>query len=323
MRLIGKIEITARALEPVIHGGGSSGNTQTARRMEDVHGNRVPFISGNSIKHKMRDAAVRFALDAMNIPDQSMFKAEVDLLFSGGSLSASGAAINLQRCRSMEALFPALSLFGYSAGNAIVEGKAKFNHWHLVCAENAYKFPSRIQGHADSALRAGAAIREEFGTRHDQTLKAAGLRMLSGEVQDEQAKGKSKALEKKRADSSDKGDSVQMIYNFESIAAGATLFGNVEFASLTEIEQAALASAFHYAAIDSIDGQPVMTIGAKSAVGYGRVRLELASSLRVMPATFTDATSLAVLGDSAAASYTAHLRDRRDEIMAAIREACA
>lgn len=67
----GDAKIHAIALDAIHHGAGTSGNTQILR-MQDIIGPdgkpaRVPFISGNSLKHMIRDGAVRFALGAMGV----------------------------------------------------------------------------------------------------------------------------------------------------------------------------------------------------------------------------------------------------------------
>src|SRR5690606_24279007 len=159
MRLTGKIDIRATALEPIVHGAGTSGNTQLLRMQEIVYDGvpcRVPFVSGNSVKHRLRAAAVQYALDAMGVEDHTLTKAEVVLLFSGGHLSKGGAAIDLEQCRKLEGLLPPLSLCGYSAGNTMTESKIRVSHLHVVCRENAWRLPDDLVGHSAAQMRVGA-----------------------------------------------------------------------------------------------------------------------------------------------------------------------
>ena len=80
MKHTGKIEIIATALEPIVHGAGNSGNTTLLRTQDwiyiDATGQavrcRVPFVSGNSVKHRLRTAAVSYALDAMGVEDGTL-----------------------------------------------------------------------------------------------------------------------------------------------------------------------------------------------------------------------------------------------------------
>jgi hypothetical protein len=346
VKYTGKIDIIATALEPIIHGAGASGNT-TLLRMQDwiyvdprgrLVRTRVPFVSGNSVKHRLRVAAVQYALDAMGVEDGTLSKPEVDLLFSGGHLNKSGAAIDLTAARKLSELFPALSLCGYSAGNAMEESKIACHNLHVVCAENANRTPDDLRERPDVApflaLSAGSLRVEEFGTRHDQATKRVGRRWLTaaaGEavaarkadklLGEGDAKPKSKK-EKAPTAANDRGDSAQMIYDFHAIGAGAKLWGCVLFAELTDLERAALASAFHYAASGKLNGDLTMGVGAKNAVGYGSISVELRTSMRITaPQYATEA--LANATDSDAGRYAAHLRERKDEIVAAVREAVA
>lgn len=326
MKHTGRIDIRATALEPIVHGAGTSGNTQMLRMQDWIYEGRrvrVPFISGNSVKHKLRHGAVCYALDAMGVVDGTMTKAEVDLLFSGGHLSSTGASVDLRAARKIEELFPALSLCGYSAGNAMRESKVRVSNLHVVCAENKERLPDDLLEHPALQLKAGMLRIEEFGTRHDQATKAVGQRMLSAESMDAVVARKTKAKDDAKSAEEARGDSAQMIYEFQAIVAGATLWGDVCYADLTDLEKAALASAFHYSAVDRRGDKLVMGIGAKNSIGYGSIKVELRSSLRIGPPRYETETSLATGADDVAARYTAHLRERREEILAAVREAVA
>lgn len=324
MHLTGRIDIRATALEPIVHGAGTSGNTQLLRVQELADGTKVPFVSGNSVKHRIRACGAQYALDTMEVDDHSLSKPVIDLLFSGGHLSKSGAAVDLARARKLEELFPILSLCGYSAGNVMTESKVRVSHLHVVCRENAWRVPDDLLTHPAIDTRAGMLITDEFGTRHDQGSKSAGIRYLTDVAGSMQVAKKTKALKEPSADGpAERGDSAQMIYDFSAIAAGATLWGTVQVADLSDLERAALASAFHYAAVDSRGEQLVMGIGAKTSIGYGALKVELRGSIRVAPPAFVADTSLTTTGDTLGARYAAHLRERKDEILAALHEATA
>lgn len=338
MKHTGRIDIIATALEPIVHGAGTAGNTQLLRMQDWFYTDpkskrvvrcRVPFISGNSIKHRLRDSGIRYALDAMGVKDGSLTKAEVDLLFSGGHLSKSGSAVDLTSARKLSQLLPPLSLCGYSAGNAMEESKIAVSNMHVVCVENESRVPDHLRSSPMLAMPAGALRVEEFGTRHDQATKANGRRWLTDGAGEDVAAKKTKQLAGKKQDEAKKasaaderGDSAQMIYNFQGIAAGAQLWGDVRFADLTELEQAALASAFHYGATGRRGSDLVMSVGAKSSIGYGSIKVELVTSLRIAPPVY-QTTALATAGDDITSRYREHLRDNCAAILDAIREAVA
>jgi hypothetical protein len=149
-------------------------------------------------------------------------------------------------------------------------------------------------------------------------------RLLTEGANDAVAKRKSKALKAPAEDGpAERGDSAQMIYEFSSIAAGATLWGTIQVAELTELEQAALSSAFHYAATDRRGDSIVMGVGAKNAIGYGSIKVELRGSVRVAPPRYEATSALTAAGDTLAARYTTHMRERKAEILAALRKAVA
>jgi len=83
----GRIDITATAIDSIHHGGTTAGNTQLLRTQDiilpDGTEARIPYISGNSFRHKIRAAGARHALDVMGITT-GLSKPVVDLLFSGG-----------------------------------------------------------------------------------------------------------------------------------------------------------------------------------------------------------------------------------------------
>lgn len=416
MRHTGKIDILATALEPIVHSAGTSGNTATMRmqKFPTIVDGRVvmaetPIVSGNTIKHRLRVAAVQYALDAMGIEDGTLTKAEVDLLFSGGHLNKSGAAVDLTAARKLSEMWPALSMSGYSAGNAMESSGLEVHPLHVVCLENATRVPDELRERDDVApfleVPASTLIIEEFGTRHDQATSRDGrrwltegdsqavaarksallaaargdetiggvdrevaIRMCTGktgaypsqgvaadaalriassngagdpmrpyecgvchlwhltsqaEPSKAKAKGASKAKGKgKESDNAAnaRGDSAQMIYDFHAISAGAKLWGRIMYRNLTDLERAALASAFHYASTGQLRGCMTMGIGAKNSIGFGSIAVEMRASMRIASPRYED-TALSAPGDGDALRYTSHLRERRDEIMAAVREA--
>lgn len=330
MRTSGQIEMRCTALEPIHHGAGSSGNTQLLRMQEmiDAEGRevRVPFISGNSMKHRIRYHAVKYALDVLEVDDSALSKPEIDLLMSGGHLSKTAGAVDLTRARKLERLFPAISMCGFSAGNTMTESKLSCSHLHLVCDENRWRLPADLADSPHALLRSRKMRSEEFGTRHDKGQSQDAVRYLtSGDVAQLEADASDKLKRSKSSktkDSGDKGQSAQMLYDFQVVKAGSRFYGTIRFRELTDLEMAALASAFHYATHAWDDDKAVMHLGAKSSVGFGSVSVELSGSVRSTPTEYSPST--AIVGDDGAdraKRYNAHLHEHRDEILSAVREA--
>lgn len=277
---------TAVAVDPIHHGAGTAGNTALLRTQEIVlpDGTQtvVPFISGNSLRHRIRAAAARHALSTMQVAPRSLPKGVVDLLFSGGALTKSGANVDLDTPRQVADLYPALTLLGYSAGSSMVAGKLRVDNLHLVCRENTWRMPPTLAGTPAAQLRAGAFRGEEFGTRHDvaRTPDGAHYTSLLAAVEDKAP------------------DTTQMIYDFQVIKPGAMFAGALHVEGATDAEVAALRTALHAATTVTDQGR-VITLGAKAGVGFGRATF-------VLPDAFTvDADPW----------YEALLRDNADTIV--------
>lgn len=322
-RISGKINILATALEPIHHGAGVSGNTQLLRVQETVlpdgRSVRTPFVSGNSLKHLVREHGARFALNALGVKDGVLTKGITDLLFTGGALTKIGSNINLARARELERLFPLLGLCGYSAGNSMSTSKLGVDNLHLACEENAWRMPEEVRALPIAAKRAGYLRGEEFGTRHESSRRPHVARMLTS--------GETKRLEA-LTEKKEKGDSLQMIYEFEVVKPGAVFWGAMHLDDAAPMEVAALKSAMSAACQgEASDGGLLFRIGAKQGVGYGAVSMRFSGTIRepVQAPRTSEAKDLVKFGDGGAdvKAYVAHLRDNRDQILAAVAEAAA
>lgn len=322
-----RFDITATAIEPIHHGAGTVGNLSRLRRQEVItpEGELVelPFISGNSFRHAIRDGAVRFALQAMGSPGE-FTKAVVDLLFSGGHLSKAGAAVDLTRARRMEELFPALSLLGYSAGNAMVESKLTVRNFHVACRENQHRMPETIRSMPHAALPAAHIRTMEFLTRHEATRSPHVSRLLTD--------GERKRLDLHASDKLEgrtdaKGDTSQMIANHDVIKAGAVLWGGLILHDVTRAELAALQGGLMYACEGQHpDGGLLFRLGAKAKQGYGLVSMKFTGQLRdlVRAPTFSDKEGLVPQHkedhSTEVEAYVRRLRENREEILSFLKE---
>lgn len=325
MRSTGRISIEATAIEAIHHGAGTAGNTQVLRRQEVVTEDgiaTVPFISGNSLRHMLRDAGVRYALDAMGVPDNSLTKPTVDLLFSGGSLGGK-SAMTLAKAREVAKLFPILSVLGYSAGNRIQPGKIEMQHMQMHCEENAFRAPS-LSPHA---LRpAGAYIGDEFGTRHDVARLPYAQRLLGAPkaAPEELPLGPAKKTKPAKDE-----ETTQMIFDWETVLPGSRFWGGLSYRDLTPRELDALRSALSYSCEGMHhDGGYLFRVGAKRGTGHGLMSWQLAGSIRTVATpvhTPSDTMLPSVRKEDEPATewlaeYVAHLREHKDQIMSLLDE---
>lgn len=275
------IPLTATLTQPLHHGAGSSGNTSMLRTEEVVQPDgthaRVPFVSANSIRHGIRSALAWHAVETLGIQDGTLTKGEVDLLWSGGAVTTTGAQTNLDLSRKIEALYPALGLLGFAAQSDIYAGTLRVSPLILVARENAWRLPGYLAGSPHAKQGAAAYRGEEFGTRHDVAATPVDrLVDLSGQIT----------------------GTTQMIYDIQVLKAGSVLHGDVQLTpSATERHRVALGAALALWAPEGI-----VHLGAKTAVGFGRARIDL-------PDTTADLEALTVL-----------LSEHRDEALALITE---
>lgn len=237
------VNLTIDLTAPFHHGAGTAGNTSLLRTQDVVQPDstvsRVPFLSAASVRHALRDALAWHTAHTLNIEPGSLSKGTVDLLWTGGAVSSTGAKTDLDMMRRVEEHYPALSLLGYAAKSDIITGTLRASDLILVCAENNWRLPEDLRG----ARRAAAYRTEEFGTRHDQATSPAGRYIAVV----------------------DDVDTAQMIWDTQTLAAGSRLHGTL---SLTPA-----ATEMHHTILDAAltlwapHGQ--VAIGAKTAQGYG------------------------------------------------------
>lgn len=267
--------LTLTALEPVVHGAGTAGNSLLMRTQDVLlpGGRRtsVPYVSGNSIRHRLRDALAWHLLRTLDVPEGTLGKPAADLLWSGGAL-ASGHVADLGLAREAQQVLPGLGLLGYAARSDLTAGTLAADSAHLVCAENAWRLPARLASHPHAALPAGAMRADDFAVRNDITGTPADRYVALAEGTRE---------------------SVQMIHDMQVIRPGSVLFAGLHCYCPAAGHLAALAAACDEA-MPGLDGRRTMTLGAGRAHGHGTCEV----------------SGLAAIGDLAAmkAAYEDHLR---------------
>lgn len=242
------ITLTATLTSPLHHGAGSAGNTSLLRTQDVVQPDgtvaRVPFLSAASIRHGLRDALAWHLAHTIGIEAGSLTKTAVDLLWTGGAVTSTGARTDLDMMRRVEEHLPALAMLGYAAKSDIITGTLRASDMILACAENDHRLPEDLRGRR----RAAAYRSEEFGTRHDQSASPVGRYLDLA---------------------TDTGATAQMIWDTQVITTGAVLHGDVSLTpAATDQHHTALGAAL---ALWAPDGQAML--GAKTGQGMGRATI--------------------------------------------------
>lgn len=257
MSITATIPLTFTLTTPLHHGAGTSGNSQLLRTQEIVlpDGSTavVPFVSGNSLRHAIRAACAELTLTAVDAQPGTLTKPVVDLLYSGGALTSSDTAqIDLGVHRTLDQLWPVAGLLGYSGRGQIWSGSLYVDHIGLVCAENAWRLPKHVANHPHAVLSAASLRDEDFGTRHD----AIGSPASTWVDPDLWAQSAARTT--------------QMMFDWQVIKAGATMYGAFHLACATPAQTQVLRLAWDYLTVSGS-----FILGAKRAQGYGRCTVDV------------------------------------------------
>lgn len=296
------VPITFVSLSPLHHGAGVSGNTQKLRTQPATNPwtgetYNCPIVSGNSLRHAIRDACAELTLGAVDAQPGTLSKPLVDLLYSGGALTGSeGANVDLDRHRQLDHMWPPAGLLGYAGRGQIWAGTLYADFLLPVCTENLWRTPERrittepgqpkvLLRDLPAASEPVSALREEeFGTRHD-IIGAAPGRWVDHDMW--------AGLDAKERTS-------QMIYDWEVTRAGTVWYGTLHLAAATIVHAQALRAAW-----DWLTAHGTIHLGAKRAQGFGLCRPEADWSQLPDPDP----------------SWVAELSDHRDEVMSLLHQA--
>ncbi|CAB0520699.1 hypothetical protein CIP100629_01855 [Corynebacterium diphtheriae] len=242
------ITLDITTTSPFHHGAGTAGNTSILRTQDVVQKDgtitKTPFLSAASIRHTIREHLAWHTAHTLQWENGTLTKQLVDLIWTGGAVSSTGSRINLDLYRRVHTLYPALTLLGYAAQSDIVTGTLRATDLILVCQENNWRLPQTTQG----TRRAAAYRGEEFGTRHDQANTPAGqyLTLAHPDI-----------------------TTAQMIWDTQILITGSRLYGQLTLTpAATPQHKQILGAAMH---LWAPNGE--LTIGAKTAQGYGQARL--------------------------------------------------
>lgn len=130
-----------QAVTPIAHHSETFGNAAVVMTEPVIQADgrrvKVPIITGDTMRHGLREAVAYAFLDAAGLLDEpSLTEAALRLLFAGGIISgASGSTISIAEYHALVELVPALGLLGGCAGNRMYPGRVQVDRALLLCAE--------------------------------------------------------------------------------------------------------------------------------------------------------------------------------------------
>lgn len=144
------ITVLAQTQEPLTHGAGSVGNVGVANRVtvNGRHGPvKIPFISGNSFRHKIRAAAYEFLRVRLGLSGR-LTQDQVSLLLHGGFIrkgANAGGFEDLRLIASLADVMPLVNLLGGCLPGQTITGAWLAGNGYPVCEETRGLLPTSIR----------------------------------------------------------------------------------------------------------------------------------------------------------------------------------
>jgi len=318
-----RFEFLLEAAQPIAHHEGTIGNHAIVmrRKVRQPDGTfaHVPIITGDTMRHGLREASAWALLDAAgmlpNGQGGQLSRSALRLLFSGGMVSGRGdaGAINLDQYRQMVELVPSLALFGGCASNRVVPGRLFVEDATLVCAETRAWLPAWASDAMGQQELAGqrAHVEEVQRVRMDPLLDPSKCKVLSDGEQiaqnkqlasSEAAHGADDAIER------DASKSSMMPRTFERVVQGSLFTWGIQATTFTDLDDDTLMTA-----LGVFLTRPI--IGGKRGTGHGELRVVSARDIAVRrPSEHADVVDMTALGGRVGDLFRAHVSERRDRI---------
>lgn len=316
-----RYEFLARAVDPIAHHQENLGNVSVFMRKRMMLPNgevqRVPYITGDSIRHKAREAAVYATLDAAGLlDDPQLTEGALRLLFAGGTVTPKGDAsvINLDAYRELVALFPPLALFGGCVDNRPLPGQMTVDEGNLVCEETLHTAPdwvhawlaqNQVQPQTHRRL-----LEEVTRVRMDPTLSPEKVKLLSGDAQiavNRRLLASGKAHDEADTKEAEREKSTMMPRSFERIIQGSLFWCGIEARTYTPLE----ADAFDYTVACLLNN---FTVGGKGSTGHGRLRFVAGNKIHFAPTAGSLEGMGSELAGKAGTMFRAHVAERAQQI---------
>lgn len=179
-----RYEFVLEASQPIAHHAEQIGNEAILMR-EDVRQKgggfaAVPIVTGDTMRHGLREAAAYAFLDAAGLLEEpALTEAALRLLFAGGMVTGRGDAsvISLDMYRELVELVPSLKLLGGCTNSRVIPGQLTVDTALLVCVETAHVLERAspwvldwIRQHGEVLESCRAHVGEEQRVRMDPVL---------------------------------------------------------------------------------------------------------------------------------------------------------
>ena len=327
-----KFEFVLRADQPIAHHSESFGNQAiSARRkvrMPTGDWAHVPVVSGDAMRHGMREASAYVFLDAAGLlADGGLSEPALRLLFAGGQITgSSGGVSKLNDYREMCDLVPPLALFGGCAQNRCIPGRLWVDDAVLICSEMEHLLPEwavkvATHGGEHGLETCRTHVEEVQRVRMDPSLDPGKRNLLTAgarEGVERRMLASENAGELDDAKAKDDAKSTMMPRSFERIAQGSLFYWAVvanTYGALDEDTFAVACAAFLHDA----------RVGGKRGTGHGLLTPVTGRNVQMArPSERAETISSEALSTMRVGTlFQTHVRERADKISAFLKEVAA
>lgn len=316
-----RYEMIVRAATPITHAQENLGNQSIfARKTVRVPGGdrvSVPYLSGDAIRHQLREAAAYGTLHAAGLlDDPQLSEGALRLLFNGGMVTGRGDAtsINLDRYRELVALFPPLALLGGCTDNRPIPGQINVDEGNLLCLEMRHLTPpwalAWLEANGERMESCRGLVEEVQRVRMDAALAPEKLRLLSDGAK-ANIQGRQLTSEKAHSDGDAKAKaeskSTMMPRTHERLVQGSLLWLGLEARTYGDLEW----DAFNFAVACLLSN---FRIGGKASTGHGKLEFVTGSRIHFQPAAAQIEAVGAELAPKTGDLYRAHVVARKEEL---------
>ena len=325
-----RYDFVLQAEQPIAHHAESFGNTALVarRKVRQPDGSfaMVPSISGDTMRHSLRESAAYMFLDAaglLNGADEGVLtRAALRLLFNGGAMTGRGdtGAVSLDRYREIAELCPPLALLGGCADSRVIPGRVNVDEPRLCCEEQRLFLPDWAIETASPLATMRSHVEEVQRVRMDSLLDPSKRKLLTGAEQvaaNALLESGERAHKDDDAIARDEAKSMMLPRSFEAVVQGSMFYWGLSCATTSELDVDTL-----HVMLAGFLYRPI--VGGKKATGHGLLRVVKARQLDVRrPADRGDTIDTTALGQSCGQLFRAHVADRRDRIKDFLRNVAA
>lgn len=315
-----RYEFILRADQPIAHASETFGNTSIAMRrkvrLPSGEWSHVPIVTGDTMRHGLRESAAYAVLDAAGMLDApGLTEAALRLLFAGGMISGKGDAgtVKLDGYREMVDLMPPLGLLGGCAQNRSIPGRLWVDDALLLCEETRHLWPKWVSEWMATSEQAidtcRAHVEEVQRVRMDPALRPDQRALLTdgGAAIEKRLGAHERASEKNDAIEKDDAKSTMLPRRYETVVQGSLFMWGLTARCLSDLDVGALntmVGAFLSRAV----------VGGKRATGHGRIT---AIEARGVPLTRPAEMAGQTVDDSlGVALFREHVTARAEKIRA-------